>query len=274
MNNKPILITLLIFFVAVCICPLAIALLFLIGESLDSQSGLTTFFLLALCAIPLVLAIAGFVWQIRHILSSPKAGRRLAGELDLEPLNEASKEMGIWYGGQFDKRPIALKPYGSPYRYYAAERSRTGVRFYLRLVMAVNVPEPLGVVVTRGTQRASRNPTSFHDAFDLENAAYLTPEVQEALFAFVAKGYPTGITGVTLRFSKGFRNLRLCDRATAPEGLLGDEVMPEATVILVHDHPDTTIKKEAVQYLFNDLATLAYKIEAQVDNSSLPPKVT
>ena len=254
MNNKPVLITLLIFIFTICICPFVIALFYLVGESFNSGT-FSTFFLLALCAVPLVLAIAGFIWQIRHILTSPQAGRRLAAELDLEPLNEAPKEMGIWYGGQFDKRDIAIKPHGVPYRYYAAERSRTGVRFYLRLVMAVKVPEPLGVVVTRGTQRASRNPTSFHEAFDLENAEMLSPEVQEALFAFVAKGYPTGITGVTLRFNKGFRNLRLCDRATAPEGLLGDEVLPEAAVVLVHDHPNTTVKKEAVQDLFNDLAT-------------------
>lgn len=264
MENKTIFIIIGILVFSICIFPVGIALLFFIFKSLDNQSLGGTLQILcfsALCIIPVLAAIAALGLQLVQTLRAPNAGGRLAGEIGLSPLNESPKAMGVWYGGDFDKRRIAIKPFGSTYRYYSMDRSRTGVNFNLRLVMEVRLPAPLGIIAYRGSSGASRNPQNFSEAFEVENAEKLSEEARAALFEFVQKGYRTGFHGVNLRFSKGYRNLWLRDRATAPEGLLGDMVMPDAAAILVHDHPDTGIDKEYLLELLNDMATVCYAIE-------------
>jgi hypothetical protein len=264
-NSKNILIILAVFVLMTCVCPICVAFTFVGIENIGGESlrdAATMLFLAVLCFVPLSLAVVGGGWQLWYTFRSRVAGRRLAEALGLTPLNESPKQMAIWYGGEFQGRPFAIKPIGTTYRYYGMDRSRTGVNFLLRIVMTVQTPRPLGVVVYRGATRAKANPQNFDDAFDQQNADRLSAQAQAALFEFVQKGYRTGLTGVTFRMNKGARNLRLRDRVTAPDGLLAPEALPDAPVILVHDHPDTTISGEELQALLADMAAVTRAVEA------------
>lgn len=265
MNTRTIAIALAAFFMMACVCPLCGAFAIVTLDSLDNRTlaqGLQFLFLALLCAVPLLLAVAGLIWQVVYALRAPQSARRLAEPLGLQPLNQAGRQLDIWYGGNYHGRSIATRPLGNAYRYYALDRSRTGVRFALRIVMALQPAVPLGVVVHHGSGRAaSRDPMRFEDVFEADNDGRLSPAVQAAMLDFVQKGYPTGITGVTLRISKGTRNLRLCDRATAPAELIRPEILPAAAMILVHDHPDVTISADSLRALLDDLAVVAGAIE-------------
>ena len=264
MNNKTIIFGLIFSVVAFCICPMCLVFLFFTVDQLDNAilrewAGLLMF--MAMCGAPLVLFGGVVVWQLWHISRTRTVGRRLAEAMGLEPLNQADKLAAIWHGGEHQDHRFAIAPVGSKYRYYGVERSRTGVQLLLRIVMAVQVSEPMGIVVYRGLGSGSKNPQNFDEAFDQENADRLTGEAQAAMFEFVQKGYRTGLSGVTLRLDKGTRNLRLRDRATVPEKLMPPEVLSDTHVIMVHDHPDTTILPDGLQTLLDEMAAIARLVE-------------
>jgi hypothetical protein len=266
-NRKTIIFGLIFFVVTLCVCPICFAFLFFVVGELDNATlrewaGLLAF--AAMCGIPLLFFLVVAGWQLRHILRTRTVGRRLAGAMGLEPLNQANKLAAIWHGGEHQGHRFAIAPFGVRDRANTLGSNRTGTQFVLRIVMAIQVSEPLGVVVYRGPDGASRNPQNFDEAFDQENAGRLTGEAQTAMFEFVQKGYRTGLVGVTLRLDKGTRDLRLRDRATAPEKLLAPEVLPDANVILVHDHADTTISTEGLRALLDEMAAIARLVEKSV----------
>ena len=153
MNNKNIIISLVGFVFIVCVCPVCFSTVYFGLESMGNETLKDAFSFLVLaglCIVPVGLAVVGGGLQIVHIFRSRGAGRRLAGAMGLSPLNETTKQMAIWYGGQHNQRNFAIKPFGSTYRYYAAERSRTGVKFFLQIVMEVQVSQPMDVMVYRG----------------------------------------------------------------------------------------------------------------------------
>ena len=265
MNNNRVIIGLISFVVIACFCPVCCSIVLFSLETIGSDTLQETFAslaLAALCIVPIGLALIGGGWKIAHIFRSKGAGGRLAQAMGLIPLNQTTKQMEIWYGGQHNQRDFAIRPYGLTYRYYAAERSRTGVKFYLQIIVEVKVPQPLDVMVKRGVQKASKNPQNFEEAFETTNAGKLTGQARAAMFDFVQKGYKTGLTGSTLRFSKGRRNLQLYDRASAKVGALAPEVLPDAHVVLIHDHPETTISADTVRSLLDDMVVVAKAIEA------------
>lgn len=265
MNSRTIAIALAGFFMMACVCPLCGALALVGFDSLENRSlaeGLQILFLALLCGIPLLLAVAGLLWQIVYALRGPQSARRLAELLGLQPLNQAGRQINVWYGGDYHGRPITIRTLGRTYRYYAIDRSRTGVRFTLRIVMGVGGKTPLGVFAGHASGRAaSRDSQRFEDVFETDNADRLSPAARAAMLDFVQKGYPTGITGVTLRLSKGTRNLRLYDRAAVPDGLIEPGFLPDAAMILVHDHPDVTIAADSLRALLDDMTVVAGAIE-------------
>ena len=265
MNSKSVIISLISFVFIVCVCPICFSTVYFGLESTGNETLRDAFgylVLAGLCIVPLSLALIGGGLKIADSIRSRGAAGRLARVMGLTPLNQTTKQMAIWYGGRHNQRNFAIKPYGSTYRYYAAERSRTGVRFYLQIIMEVKVPQPMDVMVKRGARRASKNPQNFEEAFDTTNGNKLTAEAQVAMFDFVQKGYRTGFTGTDIRFSKGTRNLHLYDRTAAEVGALDPEVLPDAHVILIHDHPDTAISADTLQSLLDDMAVVAHTIEA------------
>lgn len=266
MKNQNLIIILIILFVSVCICPVILSLLYFVIDSSDPGSfseTLGTLCLAGLCILPVLATFAALGLKLVDVIRSPKAARRLADEMGLQQLNEAPKDLSICFGGIHAKRSFVIKTGGKAYRYYAAERSRTGVRFYLRMIMKVRVDQPLRVLAYRPPKDAKKNPQSFEEAFELENAAKLDPQVQEAMFAFVQKGYRTGITISNIRINKGLRNLHLVDRTAVDDRVLDKDILPDAHVILVHDHPDTNIDKETLLDFLDDLAEVARAIEDQ-----------
>ncbi|RME70581.1 MAG: hypothetical protein D6784_16495, partial [Chloroflexi bacterium] len=210
MDKKTVAISLIGFVIFVCICPWVIALIYMGIQNLDNRNLRDLFgglFMALVCLGPIFLAVVGAGWQIRHIVRSRRAGERLAQTLGLQPLNEAEHKMAVWYGGEHQGRRFAMKPFGTAYRYYAMERSRTGVRFQLRIAMEVRMVEPGGILVRPKAGRGVKNPQTFDDTFEQQNAAGLSAEARTALLEFVQKGHRTGLSGVSLRFSKGTRNL-------------------------------------------------------------------
>lgn len=264
MNAKNVVISLLVFVVIACVCPVCIAAVLFGLESLGNESLRDTFgilFLAGLCSVAVVPALGGAFWRLQHTFRSRVAGRRLAQAMGLQPLNQSTKQPAIWYGGEHQGRRFAIKPVGSTYRYYAQERSRIGVRFYLQIIMEVLVSEPMGATIYRGIKGASKNPQNFKEAFTLESVGRLAGTAQAAMFDFVQKGYPTGMSGLSFRFNKGTRNLSLRDRATVPPGMLAPEIWPDVSVILVHDHPDTGISPEQLRAFLDEMAAVARAIE-------------
>jgi hypothetical protein len=118
------------------------------------------------------------------------------------------------------------------------------------------------VVVYRRPQERGGADT-FEEAFPaVKNASRLTGSAQEALLAFAQTGYGTGLQGTTYRYDKGVRNLTLRDRPGTPEAQLAREVLPDAPVILVHDHPNPNLQAEELNELLGEMTAVAQAVEA------------
>ncbi len=266
MKNKNIVIILAALFVSVCILPIVVLAVGLIISTLPSGGlqdvGSALFFAL-ICLGPVALAFGGLGWKIYHNAKSRKAAVRLGESLGLEELNRASNPVNVWYGGVYDGRRFAVKPVGIKSHYYDGRgRRRPDVDYYLRIVLEVKVDEPLDVVVYRRPQERGGAAT-FEAAFPaVKNASRLTGSAQAALLAFVQKGYETGLQGTTYRYDKGARNLTLRDRPGTPEAQLAGEVLPDAPVILVHDHPNPNLPAEALYELLGEMTAVAQAVES------------
>lgn len=224
MNNKNILTGLVVFLIVACICPVLFAIVFVGLESIAGREtrDLATLLFFACCGGGLILlALGGLGRQLWYVFQSRKAGERLATALGLASLNQSAKQMAIWYGGERAGRRFALKPFGTPRHYFAMGRSRVGARFQLRILMEVRVTPPGEIDVYLDREKDAGEPGRFEEAFAGENVAWLTPEGRAAMFAFAQKGYATGLNlkKFSFRTAKGWRRLRLCDRAATGDDL-------------------------------------------------------
>lgn len=216
------------------------------------------FFLI--CLVPVAAMVGSLIWSVRNNTLSRRSGQRLAAAMGLQPLNKSPNGMAVWYGGWHAGHEFALRPFGKTERQPGFPTSAT---FWLRIVMAVYLPEPMGINVLPGPKVASGNPKDINEAFRSEYLDRLPESVREAMFDFVRKGYPNGLSGTTYRLSKGARTLLVHDRATAPDWLgLDPFVLPEATVVVIHDHYDMRINRDASEALMDDLAAVARMIES------------
>lgn len=263
MNRKTIAVVLTLFVVIPCACAgLLIAGSYVTSANDPLQNALELLLILLFCLGPMGLLAGALAWQISYYVRSRRVGQRLAGALGLAPLNAATSPLETWYGGIYEQRPFALKPCARLERSYAGGDYTTSARFWLRLVLAVQVPQPFGITLGPGPGLRKGRVEGAADAFQEVPFARLPAEVQTAMLDFVQKGYPTGLSGVTLRTSKGARSLVLFDRAAPPEWLpLAPEVLPAAMVVLVHDHQNTTLSAEQARALLADLAAVAGTIE-------------
>jgi hypothetical protein len=220
-------------------------------------------FLVFLCCI-WGLVIVGGIGYLYYTFAvqlprSRRAGKVLAEAGGLVALNEAEREDGVWYAGTFRNHPFAIKPtYYLDYSYDHNGRRRTRIKYDLRIVMVVPVSKPLGVIVYHDRRR-HKYPDSFERGFAAENLSCLSNQAQQALLQFAQK--PSEKTGFTISLGKSSRPCRLRDRATAPDGLLADEVFPTAHVIFVHE-ANVDISPEQLRILLRDMAAVVEAIDS------------
>lgn len=250
LKNKTILIILAVFLLLCgCIVPLFSLAVTLPPENGLRQAVLTLFWLTGCLGLPL-FGVAGLGWTLWDNRRSRQVGHKLAEALGLAALNDETNLLRRWYGGQHNGRSFAIKPVVFATRSYDGFRHRSsiGTVFYLRLVLAVNLPRPLNVTAER-THSDRGAVTTLAEAFPhLENEGRLGGFSRQALLSFVQNGN---------------RNLRLLDRAAAPAALLGPAALPEATVILIHDQPRVTAVTAATfGVLLDDLSAVAAALEA------------
>ncbi|MCI0549914.1 MAG: hypothetical protein L0287_03080, partial [Anaerolineae bacterium] len=198
------------------------------------QDILGIFFWVSICCLP-VLVIGGLIYSTVVKLGQRSAHEKLGKALGFNPLNRADNVQLVWYGGQVQGRDVAMNTFMSTHSYYALERTRRGFNTELRITLAVHVKEPLGVIAYHNQK--TNSPQTFEDAFILEQGQ-LSAAAREAMLAFAFRGHKTGLRrDLRFGFMRGTRDLRLVDRASAPKGLLGDEILTDAKTILVHDLP-------------------------------------
>lgn len=218
------------------------------------------------CGLP-IAGVLGLVLFVRDKNRSKDLGRRLAGEMGLTPLTDvatAKNQWHVWYGGWHEGRPVAIKPmvFGSSSYDPLHNRQSVGADFYLRAVMAVDVPASFNVNAQR-THEDETGVSNLAEAFPtLENEQNVASRSREALLDFVRR--ENSVADAKARPSKAApRNLRLCGRAGAPPDLISADVLPEAGAILVHDLPRAaSVKVADLKDLLDDLLALAVLIEA------------
>ena len=213
------------------------------------------------CGFPL-LTIGSIIYSAAVNLTRNRLShQKLAQAFQLPQLNPADHILKTWYGGFHRDRAMAITTFGSTYRYYSGDRSRVGVRFTLRIVMEVRVTESPGLLVARKSHKGI--PQNFEEAFDQQNAQFLSPAAREAMLAFVYKGYPTGIKkDLSMRFTRGTRILTFCPRTGAEK--FPAEVLPNASMILIHDHLEAGLSPEKFHALLDEMSAVAQALEMGV----------
>jgi hypothetical protein len=175
-----------------CVCIPLFAMVVTLPPDNSLRQVTTALFWSAGCIGLPLFAVAGLVWTLVDNRRSRQVGRKLADELGLRALTPSDNPLQVWYGGEHNGRSFALKPVVFASRAYDGYRHRTGIRahFYLRLVMAVNLPRPLAVTAER-THEDQNGATTFTEAFPrLENGEKLNGRSQQALLNFVQNGAP------------------------------------------------------------------------------------
>ncbi|MBN8733950.1 MAG: hypothetical protein J0L64_25665 [Acidobacteria bacterium] len=206
-----------------------------------------------------IVIVAAIAWMLSHASKTRNAPFQLAHHLAWPALTPGRALAGTWYAGSAHSRRVAIKLVALRNERATGSPRRTP---YLRIVMEVLVPQPLGVMAFRPIG-ATSSLQRFEDAFALENESRLGSEARQAMLGFVARGYPTGIQGATFRASPGTRNLWLKDRARIEPGPLDPAVLPDARTVLVYDHPHPELAPEAFQQLLGELALVASALERQ-----------
>ncbi len=264
MNKKSLIMGLVTFIILPCCCVVPFSFLVTspaVSSQLNDLLNSEAFILTSCCGFFLCMTALTVV-LVSNTFRSQRAAVQLAEEMGLAPLNQTDKPVTTWHGGEAQGYRFGIKTVGFISNYYLEGRRRRSVSFYLRIVLALNVPDPLEMDVYRSYEDGSKT-DSFEKAFPIrEKGQKLTSSAQQAMLDFVKKGYPTGFRkGGSLRFSPGARNLRLLDRADAPEGLLADEVFGETAVILVHDHPNAiSVTPDQLQTLLAEMIEVANTI--------------
>jgi len=235
------------------------------------QGILRIFFWTSICLLPL-LVVGSLIYTTIIKLGQRSAHEKLGKALGFSPLNRADNIQLVWYGGQVQGREVAINTFMSTYRYYALERSRRGFNTQLRIAIAIHIKEPLGVNAYRNAK--NKSPLTFENAFIVEQGQ-LSPAAREAMLAFSFLGHKTGVKrDLRVAFMRGMRDVRLNDRASAPKGLLGDEILADAKTILVHDHPFADVSPSELKTIIEELSAVVQAIESGSVPSLLAGKAT
>lgn len=220
---------------------------------------------LLICCLPILIGFGALGWVIYHNAKSRKTAVRLGESLGLDKISQTTDPMKTWYGGKVNGRSFAIKPIAFKGSHYFDGRRRPSAEYYLRIVMEVQSEEPLGIVVYRSPQQRDGAETAnatFEETFPtIKNGNRLTTSARNAMLAFAQKGYETGLNEKTYRTKKGVRNLTLRDRDDVPEEQLSREVLPDAHVILAHDHPNSNLSPDELNNLLDEITAVVHAIE-------------
>lgn len=221
-----------------------------------------TLFVALICIIPVVIGFGAIGWKIYNSAKSSKTAVRLGDALGLEKISQTVSPKEAWYGGVHDGRRFAIKPISIKSHYYDGGRRRPSLDHYLRIVLEIKSDKPLGIVVYRSPEQKGGSAETFEEAFPtIKNTSRLTASAQAALLAFVQKGYETGLQGTTYRTDEGVRNLTLRNRVGVPEVQLSSDVLPDAHVVLAHDHPDPNLSTDELNGLLAEMTAVSRTIE-------------
>jgi hypothetical protein len=214
---------------------------------------------MVLCGVPLFISGVVIITAVIN-LNQQKAHQRIAQQVGFQALNQESNVQRTWYGGIHHGRRVAIKVIATPYRTLGGDSgSRVGVRMTLRIVMEVDPENPDGLQVQNKSIKTI--PVTFEEAFT-EKGKPLTHAVRDAMRAFIYMGYPTGFSkDLSLRFSRGLRDLLLMERKAAGKNVLPENVLPDAKAILVHNHLIAEPMPAEFDTLLTELDAIAEAIE-------------
>lgn len=219
---------------------------------------------IVLCGVPLFISGMVIISAVIN-LNQQKAHQRIAQQVGFQALNQESNVQRTWYGGVHNGRRVAIKVIATPYRTLGGDSgTRVGVRMTLRVIMEVDPESPDDLLVQNKSLKTI--PATFEEAF-VEKGVPLTQAVRDAMLAFIYMGYPTGISkDMSLRFSRGLRDLLLMERKTAGKNILPENILPNAKAILVHNH----LIAEPKPAEFNTLLTELDAIGEAVEHGTFP----
>jgi hypothetical protein len=219
---------------------------------------------IVVCGVPLFI-IGIIIYSTVINLNQQKAHQRIAQQVGFQALNQESNVQRTWYGGVHNGRRVAIKVIAVPYRTGSSDGgSRVGVQMELRIIMEVDPENPDGLYVQNKSLK--KIPATFEEAF-IEKGFPLTRAVRDAMLAFIYMGYPTGISkNLSLRFTRGLRDLLLMERKAAGKHVLPETVLPDAKAILVHNH----LIAEPTPAEFNTLLTQLDAIAGAVEHGTFP----
>lgn len=229
----------------------------------------TLFLVSFFCCFPTLVIGLIIYTSVINLTQNRLAHQKLAEKLGYARLNEGHI-LKTWYGGTYEGRPVAINVRGRTYRYYSGDRSRTGVHFYLRIAIPVQTPATTGLVTPRRGKKGI--PQSFAEAFDVPPGMFLASASRQAMLSFAYKGHPTGFKkDLSIRFVPGLRNLTYGSRAEISD--LPPEVLPNATNLLLFEHPDAVQSPEQFRALLDDMLAVAQSIETETLSPQLPVPV-
>lgn len=217
-----------------------------------------------LCGVPLFI-IGVVILSAAANLKQQTAHQRIAQQAGFQVIQQESNVQRTWYGGFHNGRRVAIKVITIPYRTLGGDSgSRVGVRMTLRIVMEVDPENPDGLQVQ--SKETKKIPATFEEAFT-EKGIPLPRAARDAMLAFIYLGYPAGISkDLSLRFSRGIRNLILSERKTVEKNILPENILPDAKAVLIYNH----LIAEPSLAEFNTLLTELDAIARAVEDGTFP----
>ena len=208
-----------------------------------------TVLVLGLAAALLALGLYFYLYRYR-LPRDRSAPHRLGQEMGLDLLAAGDRRNPAWYGGRYKDHEIAQTYVNLRYGNYGPRRALSveDVVLSLRLAVALNVDSAPDIVAYFRHGRPFQpgvEPEDFEHAFDRRNTEWLSQEARDALLAF----------------AQTYGSLRLRPRQGGPQGLLADEALPDAQMVLVHDRPGYQQTPEEVRALYDALLDVAAVLE-------------
>ncbi|HAX69365.1 MAG TPA: hypothetical protein DCY14_07165 [Anaerolineae bacterium] len=177
----------------------------------------------------------------------------------------------------YQGRRVAFTTFASTYRTYGGDGgSRIGVTVKVRIVMEVNPSETNGLNVQ--CKDSTRIPQTFEAAFQAGSDTPISPATRDAMLAFAYLGYPTGFKkDMSLRFSRGVRNLILVEQSRITDSTLREEILPDAKAFLIHEHPAAGLSTDRFKALLTELDAVAQaigtdQVPALLAGKTIPPR--
>ena len=195
-------------------------------------------------------------------LRGRNAHSRLSESGDYQLLHDAPRAVNKIFGGEAQGKGFAFRPSAERYTSYnSGGRTRTMVHFHLQIIMPIYNQNLSGLVLSQ-TRKLNSITETFNEIWKAKPSAdLLSIDQQSALVRFVAeKTHPSGIYGGRIKFRSFMRQLNIIDRSKWSQSLPA-EIFPDATAVLVYDHPKANIDLQTFESLLDELLNLSIVLE-------------